>query len=220
MVGEMLGRGIAQFTKSLIYGGLGATLASIVPAWISFSGGSIAAALPVTIAATPSQTGLTVPSLWWAKEQFGGNLLNTWSIYPKQGNRLNRVDLLVRRDVWNQIDYLQRYTFVNQFGLVASDYGYNLRVLDQQNNLLATYTCNFSRANPNYLEGVRDSRGQRVSNYASDFRSSPGSQNLGELACRIGLEPSDIPNLGSSPPTQFPGFPPPEYPATESGTGQ
>lgn len=98
----------------------------------------------VTTSNTISPQGLTIPSLWWAKEQFGGDLLTNWIAYPAQGADAGRVDLLVDRQNWGSIDYIQRYEFLNHFGAVARDYGYNVRVFNEQKQLLATYTCNFS----------------------------------------------------------------------------
>lgn len=182
---------ITQFIGYLMGGGLGALALTTQLAWAQSSGtSSTAMATPVVTATTPSQSGLTVPSLWWAKEQFGGKLLYSWAAYAKENDTSSHIDLLVNQEVWNLMNYLERYTFVNQFGFTASDYGYNLRVFDRQENLLATYTCNFSRVNRNHLEGVRDSRGRLVPNYVSGSTASSSSQNHKELACQIGLEPS------------------------------
>ncbi|MBW4637349.1 MAG: hypothetical protein KME05_03775 [Gloeocapsa sp. UFS-A4-WI-NPMV-4B04] len=93
---------------------------------------------------TISQQHLTIPSLWWASEQFGGNLLDSWLAYPSDSKHNPRVDLIVNRQNWSLSDYIQRYEFVNHFGSVASDYGYNVRVFNVQQELLATYTCDFS----------------------------------------------------------------------------
>ncbi len=94
---------------------------------------------------TISQEGLTIPSLWWAKEQFGGDVLNNWLAYPAQGETAGRIDLFVNRQNWSSLDYIGRYEFVNHFGTVARDYGYNLRVFNEQKELLASYTCDFSQ---------------------------------------------------------------------------
>ncbi|HAZ46361.1 MAG TPA: hypothetical protein DDW76_02155 [Cyanobacteria bacterium UBA11369] len=94
----------------------------------------------VLTANTISQTGLTRPSLWWADEQFGNKLINNWCAYPAE----RRIDLIVNRQIWSLLTYLERYAFVNHFGTVARDFQYNLRVFNQQNSPLATYTCNFS----------------------------------------------------------------------------
>jgi hypothetical protein len=101
----------------------------------------------VVTANTISETGLTIPSLWWAKEQFdpfSGKLLSNWIAYPKE----SRVDLVVNRQLWTLLDYMQRYSFVNQFGSVAREYNYNIRVFNPQQTLLAAYTCNFGTAQP------------------------------------------------------------------------
>ena len=89
-----------------------------------------------------SQAKPTVPSLWWAEEQFGGKLLENWLAYPDR----QRVDLVVNRQLWSLLNYIERYSFVNSFGTVARDYGYNTRVFiaNQPQKPLATYTCNFS----------------------------------------------------------------------------
>lgn len=93
---------------------------------------------------TISQQNLTIPSLWWASEQFGGNLLDDWLAYPGNNTRYARIDVIVNRQNWSLSDYIKRYQFVNHFGSVASDYGYNIRVFNVQKELLATYTCDFS----------------------------------------------------------------------------
>ena len=97
---------------------------------------------------TISQHDLTIPSLWWAKEQFGGKLLDNWLAYPTDGTTAARIDLVVNQQIWSLLNYLERYEFVNHFGTVARDYGYNVRVFNYQKELLATYTCNFSTNPP------------------------------------------------------------------------
>jgi hypothetical protein len=90
---------------------------------------------------TISQTGLTIPSLWWAQQQFGGKLLSTWIAYPRTNGIPRHVDLVVNQQVWSAASYMQRYTFVNHFGIVAQDYGYSTRVFNRQQELLAAYIC-------------------------------------------------------------------------------
>lgn len=106
-----------------------------------------------------SQNEPTTPSLWWAKAQFGDDLLNNWLAYPAQGVDAGRIDLLVNRQNWSLLDYIGRYEFVNHFGTVARDYGYNVRVFNEQEELLATYTCNFS-LNPTQCSIQLDSTGK------------------------------------------------------------
>ncbi|GAC1458824.1 MAG: hypothetical protein NVS2B14_02220 [Chamaesiphon sp.] len=93
---------------------------------------------------TISQTQLTIPSLWWAKQQFGGKFVNNWLAYTKE----RRVDLVVNRQLWSLLDYIDRYSFVNEFGSASRDFGYNIRVFNSQGTLLAAYTCDFSPTQP------------------------------------------------------------------------
>ena len=127
---------------------------------INQNGISLLAPGPDTAVSTDntSQYQLTIPSLWWAKEQFGGKLLDNWLIYPTGGTTAPQIDLVVNQQIWTLLDYLERYEFINHFGTVARDYGYNLRVVNHQKELLATYTCDFS-TNPqmctiNNLEAI------------------------------------------------------------------
>jgi hypothetical protein len=97
---------------------------------------------------TICQQQLTIPSLWWATEQFGDKLLDNWLAYPATGTTPARIDLVVNRENWTLLDYLERYEFLNHFGTVARDYGYNVRLFNYQEELLATYTCNFNTTPP------------------------------------------------------------------------
>jgi hypothetical protein len=154
----------------------------------------------VVTATTISQKNLTVPSLWWAKEQFGGKLLDNWLAYPGNGSTPHRVDLIVNRQLWSLLDYLERYEFVNHLGTVARDYGYNTRVFNRQGLLLAAYTCDFSLAVPS---STRIAQGQ------GEFQDA---NNV--LACSILLNSSDKSSLrGRS--TQ-----PGESPSIRNGTEQ
>ncbi|MBE9167069.1 hypothetical protein IQ238_05810 [Pleurocapsales cyanobacterium LEGE 06147] len=96
---------------------------------------------PLVTEQTISSQGLTVPSLWWAKEQFdpfNGRLIMNWFAYPQ----LKQIDLVVNWQLWTILDYLQRYRLVNKIGTVAREYGYALRVFNQQKQCLATYKYN------------------------------------------------------------------------------
>lgn len=97
----------------------------------------------IVTANTVSQKGLTQPSLWWAVEQYdtyGGRLIINWIAYPEQ----KRIDLVVNRQLWALDDYIGHYALVSKMGMVARDFGYNLRLLNQQENCLGTYACDFS----------------------------------------------------------------------------
>ena len=117
---------------------------TITPLDLSLLAPNAAVKNGVITASNVSQKQLTIPSLWWAKEQFGGKLLDNWLAYPANGSSSPRIDLIVNRQIWSLLDYVERYKFVNNFGNVARDYGYNVRVFNYQQELLATYTCNFN----------------------------------------------------------------------------
>ncbi|MGB3650145.1 MAG: hypothetical protein WBA41_02920 [Rivularia sp. (in: cyanobacteria)] len=102
----------------------------------------------IITANTISQKQLTVPSLWWAQEQSENKLLDNWIAYPTNNSQPGRVDLIVNEQIWNVLDYLERYNFVNSLGSVARTYGYNIRVFNYEKEPLATYTCNLDLSTP------------------------------------------------------------------------
>ncbi|MEG4282652.1 hypothetical protein QUB68_05955 [Microcoleus sp. A006_D1] len=88
-----------------------------------------------------SQAEPSVPSLWLAQKQFGGKLLDRWFV-----DRTNTwVIVIVNRQLWSLLDYMERYQFVNRFGAASSEYGYNLRVCNRQGTALAVYSCKGDR---------------------------------------------------------------------------
>jgi hypothetical protein len=89
------------------------------------------------------EVNLTVPSLWWAQKQFGGNLLTYWVAYPGTDGTPPRVELLVDQQVWNQTNYINRYAFITQIGTEAKDFGYNVRIFTWRGDLLGAYICDF-----------------------------------------------------------------------------
>lgn len=115
----------------------------------------------VVTANTINQARITVPSLWWSKENYGNKLLSNWIAYPGVQNQAGRIDVIVNQQVWGILDYLERYNFVNQLGTIARNscsqeltdsvlgenktckQGYNLRVFNYQQDLLGAYTCDF-----------------------------------------------------------------------------
>ncbi len=85
--------------------------------------------------------GISIPSLWWAREQFdpfGGKLISNWLTNTK----VKQIDLVVNWQFWTLLDYLGRYRFINQFGTVAREHGYDLRIFNQQRQCLALYEYN------------------------------------------------------------------------------
>jgi hypothetical protein len=97
----------------------------------------------VITADTINQAQLSVPSLWWAKENSENKLLDNWIVYPASDKEAKRIDLVVNQQIWSLLDYLERYHFVNALGTVARNQGYNVRIFNYQEERLATYTCNF-----------------------------------------------------------------------------
>jgi len=88
-----------------------------------------------------SQTEKSVPSLWLAQQQFGGKLLDRWFVDPSN----TWVIIIVNRQLWSLLDYMERYQFVNRFGIVSSEYGYNMQVCNRQGTALAVYSCKDDR---------------------------------------------------------------------------
>lgn len=105
-----------------------------------------------------SVASIAVPSLWWAIEQFdpfGGRLIDDWLTYPQ----IKQIDLTVNWQLWTLLDYLGRYRFINQFGTVAREYGYSLRIFNQQQQCLALYEYNEQTNPPKWeitIEGLGD----------------------------------------------------------------
>jgi hypothetical protein len=94
---------------------------------------------------------LQVPSLWWTKEQFdpfSGRLISNWLVYTQEQGLKRRVDILVNFQLWGLLDYIERYTLVNKFGTVGREYGYNIRIFNNEKELLAAYTCNSQTNQP------------------------------------------------------------------------
>ncbi|MEO6860767.1 MAG: hypothetical protein ABI180_04330 [Microcoleus sp.] len=88
-----------------------------------------------------SQNHESVPSLWLAQKEFGGKLLDRW--FVDRGN--TSVIIIVNRQLWSLLDYIERYQFVNRFGTASSEYGYNLRVCTTQGTAVAVYSCKGDR---------------------------------------------------------------------------
>lgn len=87
-----------------------------------------------------SQINFTPPSIWWAAQRFGGMLLDFWFTCP--GER--RVYLIVNRQIWNSLNYVERYSFVNNFGTYSRSDRYNVEVLNPQLENLAAYRCDYT----------------------------------------------------------------------------
>jgi len=96
---------------------------------------------------TVCQSGLTLPSLWWTKEQVAqelrtsGKLVSNWSAQLKTSDAPGQVRLVVNPQMWSLMDYFERYDFVSNFGLAARSFGYQTEVYNTKGAQLASYTC-------------------------------------------------------------------------------
>lgn len=118
-----------------------------------------------------SQTELSVPSLWLAEKRYGGETLNQWFIGEDSTPILPNVyldrfvTLVVNRFQWNQKRYLEQFIFIHNFAEFTRSYGYNLRVCNDNGNLVGYYICDF-QVSPLNCQIHLESRGWRV----QDFR--------------------------------------------------
>ncbi len=97
-------------------------------------------------AASSRQRKSPQPNFWWVIEQFDpfeGKLVESWSSH----SQVKEISLIVNLRLWTLMDYLGRYSFVNQFGSTARNYGYSLNIFSTQKQRLATYKYN-SVTNP------------------------------------------------------------------------
>ena len=97
------------------------------PLFLSSDQGTITAA-----ASQLSPTQLSQPSFSWIRDQIGDRLgsdtlIEQWQAY-KTSEGFQYVDVIVRESQWNRLSYFCRYGFVLQFGTVAQDNQYQLRV--------------------------------------------------------------------------------------------
>jgi len=121
-----------------------------------------------------SSTDISKPSLSWIRDQVGkrygsDRLVTQWHAYrvsfllaPSVAGPLDYVDVIVDEQIWGLLSYFERYAFIAQFGTVAKEYGYHLRVFhtgdvfnysDQQSSdsdrlviLRGAHVCSFQPA--------------------------------------------------------------------------
>ncbi len=90
-----------------------------------------------------SQTQPSIPSLWLTQNFFNSELLYTWFVNPDD----TWVILVVNQLNWQKQEYMERYKFINHFGTVARQYGYNLQICQpSQKKPVAAYFCEFETA--------------------------------------------------------------------------
>ncbi len=144
----------------------------------------------VVTSTTISETRLTPPSLWWmqdqlsAEEQYGSKLLQNWLAYPIDKGHPGKVDLVVNRQIWSLLDYLERYEFIRSFGMDAHGYGYNLRVFDDRGTLVGASTCAFNLLQPTALKSLQDNQVINPAPSAVQLFRVP----IAQLTCQIALD--------------------------------
>ncbi len=138
---------------------------------------------PIISADAPSQKGFTVPSLWWTNEQFGEKLVLDWRAYGVDQVGSQQISVIVRPELWTRYTYFERYAFVLKFGSDASNFGYQLMVLDSQDFVLGAYTCDFARSKPQFIPRMLDEGSRPIPDYVD-----PTSTQA--LPCRLWLNPN------------------------------
>jgi hypothetical protein len=133
---------------------------------------------PIASALTPSQQGLTAPSLWWTDQLYGQKLVVNWLVFPANTAGQKQVNLIVRADIWSRYTYSERYAVTNHFGSFANQYGHQLVVINREGAPLGSYLCNLADTPSTLVKGVRDFRQRPVPEYA-----------LEQTKCQVWLSP-------------------------------
>ncbi len=90
----------------------------------------------------------TLPSLWWSRDQvydrWGGyRLIRGWIAFRSEAADAAIIDIQLDPQYWDRLEYLQQYSLLNQLGMTAMGYGYQLRMYSSI-SLVGMYTCDFS----------------------------------------------------------------------------
>jgi hypothetical protein len=134
----------------------------------------------------PSQTEMTLPSLWWAQQQFGAGLIESWRAYTGVGGQ-RRVEVVLNQQAWNRSSYLQQYSFMTHFGSSAREFGYSTWLLTAQGDALGQYICDFQPTAPNSAQStvavdatVNSERPAHSANAASQSSSASKPNSTGQ----------------------------------------
>lgn len=124
-------------------------------------GGQGGGTWPTVTAADPSPVDLTLPSLWWNRDQIiprwgAYRLVDDWIAFHSsttvEGTAsagLKVVDVRVDRQYWDRLSDralrldARQYSLLNQWGTTASSFGYQLR-LYRAGRIVGIYACDFS----------------------------------------------------------------------------
>lgn len=118
---------------------------------------ALATQLPVECSSEPPATSdrdiehsrLTLPSLWLARDLFGGKLVDRWATYLPQGGQPPRVEVKLNPQPWNNLGYLRQYSLAQSLGKAADQDGYALLLCDDRQRVLATYRCGLATGGDN-----------------------------------------------------------------------
>ncbi|HEY9688627.1 MAG TPA: hypothetical protein V6D46_01440 [Coleofasciculaceae cyanobacterium] len=104
------------------------------------------------------QQGLTPPSLWMTRDLLGGKIVDRWTVHRGSDQLPPWVEVTFNLQPWNNLEYPRQYAYLNEFGRVAREYGYNVRVCNGLGDTLAAQFCDWDaiRAGvtcPIYLPG-------------------------------------------------------------------
>ncbi|MFG3818661.1 hypothetical protein [Limnothrix redekei] len=104
------------------------------------------------------QQGLTPPSLWLTRDLLGGKIVDRWTIHRGDEQLPPWVEVTFNLQPWNNLEYPRQYAYLNEFGRVAREYGFNVRVCNGSGDALAAQFCDWSQMRagvtcPIYLPG-------------------------------------------------------------------
>lgn len=132
---------------------------------------------PSSTSKQPSQSGVTLPSLWWINRQFGNKLVIDWFAYDSEMLQSQQVQIFIRSNLWTRFSYFERYAFITHFGALTRAYGYQLLLLDTVGNPLGSYLCQFETQEPQIITGARTNRQRKIRLYSGPSQT--------ELPCDI-----------------------------------
>lgn len=104
---------------------------------------------------SPSSSTLSLPSLWWTRDQLprhigGSRLVQAWAVYQLQSGSHFMVDVFVDSQIWGVLSAYERYSVLNLFGNTTKEYGYHLRLYrgkGRGSQLTGIYLCEFQAGN-------------------------------------------------------------------------
>ena len=101
---------------------------------------------------TVSMNEMTLPSLWWNRDQLtprlgSYRLIRSWTAYQIRDTPTRVVDVFVDSQRWGVLNYFEQYAVLMNFGASAQLFGYNTRLLrgsGYSTQVIGLYTCDFT----------------------------------------------------------------------------